>query len=87
MVNISHMEAKSKIIQRDSILQYLEQHPEGITVRDMVVKLNINSPTKRISELVSMGFPIEKSWAYRRNSIGEKKRYMRYRLRKENNDV
>ncbi len=78
------MEEKSKTNQRIAIVQYLNEHPEGATVRDLVVKLNINSPTKRISELIRSGVSIEKRWAHRMNSKGEKKRFMRYRLGKEN---
>ena len=73
---------KNKLIQRNQIVAYLEQH-DTATVRDLVVDLNINSPTKRISELVHMGVPIEKDWVHVINRRGEKKRYMRYRLRKE----
>lgn len=73
---------KNKMIQRNQIVAYLEQHGSA-TVRDLVVDLNINSPTKRISELVQMGCPIEKEWVHVINRRGEKKRYMRYRLRKE----
>ena len=37
-----------KATQKHKILQYCAEHG-SITVRDAVVKLNINSPTKRIS--------------------------------------
>lgn len=79
---ISHILPKSKVKQRDQIVRYLETH-DGATVRDLVVDMNINSPTKRISELVAMGCPIEKSWQHRINSRGETKRFIVYRLRKE----
>ena len=82
---ITQMDENSKTIQRVLILQYLEQYGSA-TVRDLVVKLNINSPTKRISELIKMGYPIEKAWVKRTNSKGQTKRYKRYRLKKENND-
>ena len=59
------------------ICLYLQEHGSA-TVRDLVLDLNINSPTKRISELVKMGFPIEKKWEHRLNSYGENVHYMRY---------
>ena len=77
------MDGKIKLIQRDQIIVFLKKHPDGATVRDMLITLNINSPTKRISELVEMGYPIEKAWKTRVNKNGEKKRYKVYRLRKE----
>ena len=39
-----------KINQRGKILLYLAQHP-GATVREIFIDCNINSPTKRLSEL------------------------------------
>lgn len=80
---IPQFEENSKTTQRLLILQYLEEY-DSATVRDLVLKLNINSPTKRISELVKLGYPIEKIWVKRINSKGQTKRYMRYRMRKEN---
>jgi len=77
MVNIPQMEQKSKLIQRDKIIEYLKLHGRA-TVRDLTVALDINSPTKRISELVRMEYPIKKVWAHRVNSKGERKRYMIY---------
>ena len=71
------METKIKINQRDSIIEYLQFHGRA-TVRDMVIALNINSPTKRISELIRMGYPIKKVWAHKTNSKGENKRFMLY---------
>jgi hypothetical protein len=43
-----------KATQRNKILSYCEQHG-SITVRDAFTKLNINSPTKRISEIRKSG--------------------------------
>ena len=83
--NISQILPKSKVKQRDQIVRYLETH-DGATVRDLVVDMNINSPTKRISELVAMGLPITKEWVHRVNSRGETKRFIVYRLRKETSD-
>lgn len=66
-----------KIKQRDQIVAYLKTH-SAATVRDLFA-LNINSPTKRISELVKMGYPIEKEMVTRQNSQGMTKRFMVYR--------
>ena len=79
---ITQINENSKTVQRVLILQYLEEY-ESATVRDLVVKLNVNSPTKRISELVKLGYPIKKVWVKRTNSKGQTKRYMRYYLMKE----
>ena len=43
-----------KVTQRKKILAYCEQHG-SITIRDAFTKLNINSPSKRISELRNSG--------------------------------
>lgn len=76
---ITQIEENSKSTQRILIMQYLEEYGSA-TVRDLVLKLNVNSPTKRISELVKLGYPIEKKWVKRTNSKGQTKRYMRYFL-------
>ena len=83
---VTQFEEKSNTIQRAMILRYLEEYGSA-TVRELVIALNINSPTKRISELVKLGYPIGKKWVKRTNSEGQTKRYMRYSLRKENEDA
>lgn len=82
---ITQNEESIKTSQRLSIIQYLEQFGSA-TVRDLVLKLNINSPTKRISELIRLGYPIQKKWVKRTNSKGQVKRYMRYFLVKGESD-
>lgn len=52
-----------KATQRMKILAYCEQHG-SITIREAFTKLNINSPSKRISEIRNSG-------EYIVNSIGE----------------
>lgn len=74
---------KSKQIQRDKIIAYLREKGSA-TVRDLTIDLEINSPTKRVSELCKLGFPIEKEWVHRINSRGENKRFIRYVMREEN---
>lgn len=51
--------------QKNKILTYCEQHG-SITVREAFTKLNINSPTKRISEIRNSGL-------YSVNTIEESK--------------
>lgn len=63
--------------QKSKIAEYLSENGSG-TVRDFVLYLNINSPTKRISEMIRMGYPIEKEKVEKINSRGERKWFIRY---------
>lgn len=65
-----------KVNQRRKILNYCETHG-SITVRDAVVKLNINSPTKRISEMRHL-YDVRSETEERTNASGETVRYKRY---------
>lgn len=62
----------SKVSQRRKILDYCAEHG-SITNRDAMVTLLINSPTKRISELKSMGYIVDTEW-----EKGDNARYKRY---------
>ncbi len=67
-----------KATQRAKILAYCKEHG-SITVRDMAVKLDINSPTKRISELrKSPDYDVESIEETRVNESGTTVRYYRY---------
>ena len=67
-------------IQRMKILDYCQEHG-SITIREAFA-LNINSPSKRISEMrKSPDFVVEDKWEYRINSKSIKKRYKRYYIR------
>lgn len=44
--------------QHEKVLRYLKEH-RGMTIRDGVVKLYINSPHKRVKELEEMGVKIK----------------------------
>lgn len=66
-----------KATQRAKILAYCAEHG-SITVRDAVVKLNINSPTKRISEMRHGGYDVQTIEETRIKDNGEKVRYNRY---------
>lgn len=71
-----------KATQKNKILAFCEKYG-SITVRDAFEKLNINSPTKRISELRASGqYDIEVFEENNVNGIGETVRYNRYFIRK-----
>ena len=67
----------NKATQKRKILEYCGEHG-SITVRDAVVKLNINSPTKRISELRADGYDVQGYTESRVNANGETVRFKRY---------
>lgn len=52
MVILTHMDTKSN--QRNRIVQYIRENGSA-TVRELFIYLNINSPTKRLSELRKLG--------------------------------
>lgn len=51
----------NKVTQRQKILDWLKSG-NGLTTRQAMLELNINSPAKRIEELRKMGYPIELKW-------------------------
>ena len=72
------MNEKSKTNQRSLILELM--HIRGsVTVRDIFTELNINSPTKRLSELRKMGV-IREDWDFKLHEDGRKVRFKRYML-------
>ena len=66
-----------KATQRGKILAYCKEHG-SITVRDAFTELNINSPTKRISELRQAGYVVQTVDEARVKDNGETVRYKRY---------
>ena len=71
-----------KATQKNKILAFCEKYG-SITVRDAFEMLNINSPTKRISELRASGqYNVEVFEEKSVNSLGETVRYNRYVIRK-----
>lgn len=66
-----------KATQKGKILAYCAEHG-SITVRDAFVKLNINSPTKRISEMRNGGYDVQDIEEIRVKDSGETVRYKRY---------
>lgn len=68
----------SKATHNAKVLAYCNQHG-SITVRDAAVKLNINSPTKVISNMrLSDRYDVQSIEETRVNDDGETKRYKRY---------
>lgn len=65
-----------KATQKRKILDYCAMNG-SITVRDAFVKLNINSPTKRISEM-RKDYDVQSTTEERTNANGEIVRYKRY---------
>ena len=67
-----------KATQKAKILSYCKEHG-SITVRDACVKLGINSPTKRISEMRhSPLYDVQAIEETREKDNGETVRYNRY---------
>jgi predicted ArsR family transcriptional regulator len=68
--------------QKMKILAYCEKHG-SITIRDAFTKLNINSPTKRISELRNSGkYNVESIDESRTNRAGQTTRWKRYFIKR-----
>lgn len=64
--------------QKMKILNYCEQHG-SITIREAFTKLNINSPSKRISELRNSGkYTVDDIEESRTDQDGNTKRWKRY---------
>lgn len=71
------VETMNKATQKGKILAYCDKYG-SITVRDAVVVLGINSPTKRISEMRHGGYDVQTIEETRTKDNGEKVRYNRY---------
>jgi len=48
--------------QRQRLLKYLKEHPQGITTRKAIMELDILSPSTRCCELKSDGHNIVSHW-------------------------
>ena len=68
--------------QREKILDYCEKHG-SITVREAFVELNINSPTKRISELRRAGYDVQQETQYSINDSSKKTKFVRYYIKRK----
>ena len=69
--------------QRQKILHYLRTHKKGLSKRDMILRMNIGSPTKRISELREQGFRIIGTRVTVTGDDGEPTHYNIYTLKEE----
>lgn len=67
----------SKFTQRMKILNYCAEYG-SITIRDAFEKLNINSPSKRISEMRYAGYDVQSEVERKINASGVEVRYKRY---------
>lgn len=66
-----------KATQRSKILNYCAEHG-SITIREAFERLNINSPSKRISEMRLGGYDVQSITEVREKDNGETVRYKRY---------
>lgn len=67
-----------KATQRSKILAYCEQHG-SITIREAFMHLNINSPSKRISEIRNSGdYSVESVDESKTDKDGNTTRWKRY---------
>ena len=67
-----------KATQRMKILAYCKEHG-SITIREAFTKLNINSPSKRISELRNSGeYVVDCIVVTKTDADGNSKRFKRY---------
>ncbi len=66
-----------KATQKAKILAYCAEHG-SITIRDAFEKLDINSPSKRISELRHSGYDVQAIVETRVNSLGIEVKFKRY---------
>lgn len=71
---------EEKNTQIEAIDAYMEDHPEGITMYEAFLELEITKLSTRVSEMLRRGYKIEKTPEVKRNKQGKiVKRYMRYR--------
>ena len=69
-----------KTTQRMKIIEYCKQHG-SITIRDAFIKLHINSPSKRISEIRNSGkYVVDSNDESKINTDGSITRWKRYRI-------
>lgn len=71
---------EEKDTQIEQIWAYMETHPEGITMYEAFLELEITKLSTRVSEMIRRKYRIEKMPEVKRNAKGKViKRYMRYR--------
>ena len=72
-----------KITQQQRIVNYIRENGSA-TIRELFIYCNINSPSKRLSELRQLGM-ITEIRCEKENARGEKIRFKRYFLKGETN--
>ena len=68
---------------KDRILEYLEKN-ETITTLESVMKLGITDPQHYIMLLRNEGYNITDEWIHGTNRVGQRVKFKKYRLEKEN---
>ena len=63
------------------ILEYLSNHPHGLTVKECINELHTTELRKCVSDLKDKGYNIVGIWETGQNSYGDKTRYKRYFLK------
>lgn len=72
------MNEKNKLTQRQKIIAYMKENGCA-TIRELFIYCNINSPSKRLSELRKLGL-IESKTNEKVNASGDKIRFSVYYL-------
>lgn len=67
---------------KDRILKYLEEHGT-ITTLESFNKLGITDPQHYIMQLRNEGYNITDEWIHGTNRVGQRVKFKRYRLEKE----
>lgn len=74
------MNREMKDSQKNDIIRYLEEHPEGITLFEAFLELGCSKLSTRIGEIIRDGWLIiDKTPEVRKYLNGKTKRFMRYR--------
>ena len=78
--------AKKRPTQRERVIEYMRTNG-SITRLDSCTKLFIFELSSRINELEHRGWVFDKSWTSVKNSYGETKSFVMYRILKEGNSI
>ena len=70
----------SEKTQATVVLNWMKNHPEGITTSDAFRYCGVTNLHKVIARLEQQGYEISREWRNGKNRYGEKCVYKRYRL-------
>ena len=74
------MTREDKDTQKNDIIRYLEEHPEGITLFEAFLVLGVSKLSTRVGEIIREGWmTIDKTPEIKKYPNGKTKRFMRYR--------